>query len=49
MEEEPDNILMEENYYQLLNVSKTVNIAPHVCLLSAFYFSMYRNYVIRDF
>lgn len=29
MEDEGDSILIEENYYQLLNVSKTVTIASH--------------------
>lgn len=32
MDEEGENILLEENYYQLLNVSKTVNI-NHVYLI----------------
>lgn len=26
MDEEGDNILLQDNYYQLLNVAKTVNI-----------------------
>lgn len=37
MDEEGENILLEENYYQLLNVSKTVNNAQHALTLNAYF------------
>lgn len=45
MDEEGESILLEDNYYQLLNVSKTVNITSHVEIRKNY---IYRNYVLYN-
>lgn len=47
MDEEGDNLLLEDNYYQLLNVSKTV-IMNHVHFLYPFSILQYQYYITTE-